>query len=70
MEDAVKTPFAVAVQEVLCPTAPSEAHSDSLVLVTYFQSVSALCRPGLWLSSGFPQHCGALPFLKDTDKHS
>lgn len=41
----------------------------SLSMVTCSQSGSALCRQGLWLSSGSQQHRGAQPFLRDTDKH-
>lgn len=62
--------FEVTVQEMLHPIAHNKAHNDSLFVITYFQSVSALCRQGLLLSSVFPGHYDALPFLKDTDKHS
>lgn len=66
----LKHHFEVTVQETLHLIAYNKAHHDSLFMITYFQSVSALCRQGLLLSSEFPQHYDALPFLKDTDKHS
>lgn len=65
----LKHHFEVTVQETLHLIA-HKAHNDSLFMITYFQSVSALCRQGLLLSSEFPRHHDALPFLKDTDKHS
>lgn len=64
----LKHRFEVTVQEMLHPVAHSRAH-DGLLVITYFQSVSVLCRQGLLLSSVFPGHCDVLPFLKETDKH-